>query len=303
MGQQFPMQNFGGLMPMMSSSFPRSMDRPVGRTLMWKKLMPRNTGDQRWDKYGDDGQTTEIEDKESEVIAVALDGEYFGAQTLLTNEKAGVAIFDAHPDFAVMISRIEELQEVAPLTGSGRQWREFLEAARSVNEKHRHHPISSRRKLLNMRELAKHKRRQRAASRFFMMEGYPSQASASTYAPPPPPPYGHHAPADDHSHDERLPHMDVDETSAGSASEGSTVLRPFRSKRPHPSVFEPLVGLKTKHANDQTGMIVGGNFNENGAFVNVQIDGVPDSEPLQVKTTELRDLLLPNYPNDMITVK
>jgi len=97
--------------------------------------------------------------------------------------------------------------------------------------------------------------------------------------------------------------MDVDEISAGSASEGSIALRPFSSKRFHPSVFELLVGLEIKHANHQTGMIVGGNINENGAFFNVRIDGVPDSEPLQVKTTMLRDLLFPNYPNDMIIVK
>lgn len=90
--------------------------------------------------------------------------------------------------------------------------------------------------------------------------------------------------------------MDVDEISTGSCFEGYIALRPFRSKRFHPSACEPLVGLKIKHANEQFGMIVGGNFNENGAFGNISMDCVSEGEPLQVKIFGAQGLAFAELP-------
>ena len=113
-------QGFGGFAPPFSGG-PRQ-DVPDSTTMLHQKNFPSKMADWRSERYDDKNRAVMMRDDNVEVLSIAIDREFHGAQDLLKEHKFVAGIFVAPDDDEMADLYVRELQNVLAMKVERTVW-------------------------------------------------------------------------------------------------------------------------------------------------------------------------------------
>jgi hypothetical protein len=256
-GPQFQ-QPFGGFAPPFSG--PRQ-DVPESTTMLHQTNFPSKVADWRSERYDEKNRAIQMRDDNVEVLSIAVDREFHGAQDLLKEHKFVSGIFVAPGDDEMANLYMRELMNVLAVKVSRTAWLQILRAIVKAQQKEGVELVSPLDYLTKKQQAQKRRQRKRLQEKLQMMGASAEEEVIPTVllaedlrdsdddmdfglAPPPPP---------------RLP----------GEGQASTVHLPTMERQYD---FSSVVGVRISESG-QNGSVIGGRLDENvGPVIKIRCD-------------------------------